>query len=219
VHGPVLPKQSESLERIRTNQLRMAEMITEMMSYAQAACGTLRMRPEQAELAPRVLGVLSALSQTALAQNVHLRFLQTPVEVSAAAVSGPCGSVMVHADIVALDDVIAAVLRDAIECNAGGDVSLRLTIVGESAVLHVDGGRCALEPAACESLFTPFGHFERERGRHTIASALALPRARLLARAFGGDVVALPDAERRILQVHVPCAKPVPVQLVEPLHA
>ncbi|MBC7841596.1 MAG: HAMP domain-containing histidine kinase [Gemmatimonadaceae bacterium] len=202
VHGPILPKQLESLERIRMNHLRMAAMITELMEYAEAARGTRRMFLEEAEVARLIEHAIGALSVSASERNVTVSFGMPCDDDEAADAQTSFCPVMVFADKMALSEVLQAILRDSVESHGGGHVTVRLSSVGDSAVVTIETDEAPFAETECEAVFVPFDREARGQ-RVNGQSALVLPRARLLARAFGGDVRAVPTTDRRVIAIHL----------------
>lgn len=202
VHGPLLPKQLDSLDRIRTNHLRMAELIADMMEYVEAVSGTQRMFLESIDLLAVITDATAALAARATRCNVTIVLDEDFPPDAGPLTATRCDSHTVIADRVALDSVIRGILRDTIDSSAGGIVTIRPSRTGETAVITFEVGVHPLDEAACRALFMPFDREAGER-RPTGSSALVLPRARMLARAFGGEVMAVPDPHQRILRIHV----------------
>lgn len=202
VHGPLLPKQVDSLERIRSNQIRMAELLTDMMDYVEAASGTRRMFLEAIDLRHVLTDATGALAERAQQRAVTLVVDDQMSPDSPAASPTEPGTLVVTADRAALESVIRAVLRDTIDSSSACTVTIRLSCSETTAVISVEVSVHPFDEAGCQALFMPFERYAADR-RPKGSSALVIPRARLLARSFGGDVIAVPDRDRRIVRIHV----------------
>jgi signal transduction histidine kinase len=202
VHGPLTPRQLESLERIRINHVRMAELITDMMEYAEAVRGTQRVVIERFGVQSVIARSVEHAMERATQRNITLAFRDETVSVSHADTAARPGVVTVAADRAALDAVLRSVLRDAIEAASDSSVDIRLTMSDGMAVIAFESGADPIDEATSASLFEASQRQQRET-RPIGPSTMILPRARLLARAFGGEVRAVPHHQSRIIHVCV----------------
>lgn len=202
VHGPVTPAQQDGLGRIRRNQALMVSLLNAFMAYAEVAAGDIDLEPQVVSLSQTLDVSIGELSASASSRAVRLERLPDPIGVRSEITEADDA---VHADRHCLSAVLREVLRDAIESSpVGGAVQMALSADGVRARVEV---RSSGEPINSETRDAAFLPFHRDgKGSRTSASphALSLPHARLLARRMGGDVLALPDREFRVVVADFP---------------
>ena len=203
VHGPLLPKQTEILDRIRINQQHIAEIIASAVAYTDAVVGSQRMQLETIELEPIIERRVNALADQAGQRDLRFSFTGAAPDDPPGNTAFPRSSTPVRVDGTALGTVLDIVLRDAIESSRDGTITLTLSPDVDVATLTVATHGSPFSVSANDTLFAPF-EYSADEARYRRPLALALPRARLLARAFGGEVIAVAEEQRRVLLIRLP---------------
>lgn len=195
VHGPVTPAQVDGLQRIRRNQGLMVSLISAFMTYAEVATGSAILRPESVRLREVVAGALNEVAPRAHARSVRLG----AVDLSS------MDGLLVRADPDALRTLIDELLLDAVESStAESDVYVEPERTPETVRLRVVSSGDAIASEAAEAVFMPFDRAGKGSRVSASPHALSLPTARAIARAFGGDVVAVPSPLTRSLVLTLP---------------
>jgi len=167
----VLASSLEDVDRL----IRVAE---DLLLLSRAAVPPEMPRP-RIELEPLVLEALELGTRLSQGTGVHVKL-------------GPGAPATVRGDASALGRAMRNLVENAVKYTpAGGTVELTLRTADGQAVFAVQDTGIGIAPADAERIFEP--------GVSDAGSAgLGLPLARRLARAAGGDVVAIPQRGGRV---------------------
>lgn len=196
-HGPVPEAQSELLGRIIRNQQAAVEILDAVLAFGAASSGATTLHPVDAPVRVMLERALGACAPQAASRNVLLSFTaDSSVE-----------ALMVRVDDAAAHVVLTGMLRDAVHVASTGE-SVEVTVSAAEKVVSVEVSHGSHPNAGgdSEALFTPFARGHAQRYASGSADALALPCARVLARASGGDMVRTGEGEREVLRLTLPRA-------------
>jgi len=177
IDGPLSPKQSDAVARIRSNQAHLLELIDEVLSFAKIEAGRNRLTVERVTVAeafdnidPLVLPQL---------QKKGLRLDRGPVDEG----------LSVQADPAKLRQILLNVVVNAIKFTpADGQITLGATRVGEDVVLSVADTGIGVSLDKVPHIFDPFFQVDTKMTREYSGVGLGLTIARDLARAMDGDI-------------------------------
>ena len=199
-HGPLPDAQLELLGRIIRNQQSAVEILDAVLAYATASTGALTLHAVDAPLVALLQRATAECASLAAQRDLTLLL---PDEATDPAV----GTLSIHADGAAAHVVLTALLRAAmVGATIGESIALTVSATEDLVsveVLHASRGTVA---GQAESVFTPFARGHAQSFVSGDMDALALPRARALARASGGDVVAVVEDGQRVLRLSLPRA-------------
>ncbi|MBL8772502.1 MAG: HAMP domain-containing protein [Phenylobacterium sp.] len=111
---------------------------------------------------------------------------------------------MVEGDAVALQRMFVNLVENALKY--AGQARIRLRCEGGQAVVDIEDEGPGLSPADLERVFQPFYRADASRNLDSGGIGLGLPIARATARAHGGDVELLPQAQGLTARVTLPLA-------------
>ena len=194
-HGPVPDAQSELLGRIIRNQQAAVEILDAVLAFGNASSGAVTLHPVDASVGVMLEQAVDACAPLAAARKVSLRFIaHRSVE-----------ALMVRVDKAAAHVVLTGMLRDAVHvARTGESVEVTVSAAEDVVSVGVSHGTHANAGGDSEALFTPFARGHAQRYASGSADALALPCARALARASGGDMVRIREGESEVLRLTLP---------------
>lgn len=196
-HGPVPEAQSELLGRIIRNQQSAVEILDAVLAFGTASSGAVTLHPVDAPVRVMLEQAVDTCAPLAAARDILLR-LTADSSVEA---------LMVRVDNAAAHVVLTGMLRDAVHvARTGGSVEVTVSALEEVVSVEVSHRSHANAGGDSEALFTPFARGHAQRYASGSADAMALPCARALARASGGDVVRTGEGERELLRLTLPRA-------------
>ena len=177
VDGPLTPKQSDAVARIRRNQQHLLELIDEVLSFAKIEAGRSRL------VAERVLVVDAFDSIEPLIQP---QLLQKKLKLHRGSIED---GLSVQADAAKLRQILLNVVVNAIKFTpAEGRIGLHAMPAGNDVVLSVSDTGIGVPPDKVAHIFDPFFQVDSKMTREYSGVGLGLTIARDLARAMNGDV-------------------------------
>jgi K+-sensing histidine kinase KdpD len=206
VQGPLTSAQAASLARIRSNQEQMVATLASLMTFSEIASGQMPVSPQPTELAALVREITDRCAAEARARHVTVH---VTTHTSACAREGGIDHGFPH---VLTDPVVAAVvirelLRDAIaNSREHGTVQLSVRDDAAHAIVDVQSMAPFIDAQGADAVFVPFARDASGSRLLTGPCALALPIARIAARATGAEVRAVTDADCRTVRLEVPWA-------------
>lgn len=171
---------------------RLSRMVRQLLTVSRIESGALRARPEVVSLVPRIRRTWEALG----------------VADVAFAVDDAAPGWLAVADADQLDQVLWALLDNAVIHGGGTPVSVRIAAASASSTLVVriaDAGP-GISEADRERLFR---RYERAAGGAVEGSGLGLYVSRELCRAMGGDLILEPavEGEGAALSIRLPAER------------
>jgi PAS domain S-box-containing protein len=176
VSDPQGEDSGEQLAKIRTAGRHLLQLIEEVLTFAQADAGRLKLRPEEVALG-ELVEEIAALAEP-LARQKGLAF--------ACQVESP--EARLYTDAAKLRQIAAGLLSNAVKFTDEGGVELAAAAVNGSVVLRVRDTGPGIAPEDHERVFRPFWQSEQPLTRQAGGTGLGLSVARRLAEALGGTV-------------------------------
>lgn len=208
LHGPLDPAQLDVLARIRRNQEQMIGFISDCMAYASAAAGDVVLEPVAIPVDEWLGKAVRAVEAQATERGVTIEISHDDAggatDAAGARASGGV-STAVFVDRRAAASMVSELLADALAGSTTGSVVRLHVSAGDITVtVQVESAGPPIVSKASESVFVPFGH--ASDGSRSVASTrpLSLAHARVLARASGGDVVAVIGGTSRLVRLELP---------------
>ncbi|HSL70917.1 MAG TPA: ATP-binding protein, partial [Longimicrobiales bacterium] len=180
VHGPLNPRQHESVERIAINQRRVLSFVSDLLNFCRIEAGEMTF-----EFSDVPLGKALAELEPTIApqiQQKHLRYVYQPCDPR----------LTVRADREKMEQVILNLMTNAIKYTDDcGQIALQADASGDDqvAIRVRDTGR-GIPPEKLATVFEPFIQVGDQPRRDLGGVGLGLAISRRLARAMGGDVIA-----------------------------
>lgn len=178
----------EFQELIAFHSIEMSMLIEDLLVWARADIGEVRVEPEVIDLAECVRQTLSLLPGTDVVVVV------------------PNGGCRAYADPTRTRQIIRNLATNAVRYG-GDDVVISVRTDAERAVLEVSDDGPPLSPADMHRIFEPY---ERavDGNAQPGSIGLGLPVSRSLARLQGGDVVVVREQGRNVFRVTFPSGEP-----------
>jgi signal transduction histidine kinase len=165
----------DQLGSLRDEVLRLARMVGDLQTLAEADAAALRLTPARADLANIAAAAADSLAGRFEGAGISLTRQLAPVEVLA--------------DSGRLHQVITNLLTNALKFTpAGGRVTLTAGPADGSAVLRVTDTGVGIPAADLPRIFDRF--WRGYQAAHTSGSGIGLAIAAELARAHGGELTA-----------------------------
>lgn len=190
VAGPLTPRQSEYVTRIRSSGRHLLGLIDEVLDFSKIEAGEMRVERVPADLRDALGPAIEMVAPLAEARGVSL------------ALEAGCGVPREYVgDDYRVRQILVNLLSNAVKfTDAGGSIrvacrsapeapaGMRPSAAGPWVVVAVhDTGR-GIEPAQCRRIFEPFVQAESETSRRPDGTGLGLTISRRLARLMGGDL-------------------------------
>lgn len=205
LHGPLETAQLDVLNRIRRNQEQMIAFITECMSYASAAAGDVALQPVAVPVDQWLHQAMQAVEGQAVERAVTIVVTIDVTSDAARSDASGSDSPVVFVDRRASATMLGELLADALAGSGRGEsVQLGVVVSQATVTVTIESAGTPIAAEAVESVFVPFSH--GSDGSRSAASTrpLSLSHARVLARASGGDVVAVIGGTSRIVRLWLP---------------
>ena len=179
--GPVTPRQSDHLRRIRRSSDHLLSLIEELLRFARLDAGEELINTERvlaADVVEETFDIVRALAEQ--------KGLQLRAEL-------PDDAIAVHTDRVKLRQVLVNVVTNAVKYTDSGEVLLVVRAAGSGAAMRIefevtDSGR-GIGVDDQSHIFEAFWQVHQSLTRVSGGTGLGLAVARRLARLLGGDVV------------------------------
>jgi signal transduction histidine kinase len=177
VSGPLTPKQSDAVARIRSNEEHLLALIDDVLSFAKIEAGRIPVEP-QAVAVCEELDSLEPLLRPDLERH-ELSYIW----------NGCDPTLMVTADPVKLRQILLNVLGNAIKFTPPqGSVELTALRSGDRVAIRVSDTGIGIEQDKIDRVFEPFFQIQTGTTREYPGVGLGLAISRDFARAMGGDI-------------------------------
>ena len=209
LHGPLETAQLDVLNRIRRNQEQMIAFITECMAYASAAAGDVALQPVAVPVDQWLHQAMQAVEAQAAERAVTIVVtIDEPIDETGDAArrdASGLDSAVVFVDRRASATMLGELLADALAgCGEGKAVQLGVVVGQATVTVTIESAGTPIAAEAVESVFVPFSHGSDGSRSAVSTRPLSLSHARVLARASGGDVVAVTGGTSRIVRLWLP---------------
>ncbi|HYW49548.1 MAG TPA: HAMP domain-containing sensor histidine kinase [Gemmatimonadaceae bacterium] len=203
LHGPLSAPQQDALLRIRRNQEEMIAFLNACMSYAAAAAGDVPVMIEAVPFAPLLERATERCAARAAELDITIR-----IAAEFAKADSGVDTPIVQVDPTAGETMLTELLSDALAASdAGTCVQVAISTHDGTLQMRVVSSGAPIAVEAAQSVFVPFSPGEDGSRAATSSRPLSLSHARVLARAMGGDLVAVPGCEARTVQLELPCVR------------
>jgi len=185
VHGDLLGKQADALQRIQVNQRHLLRLIDDVLDFAKLEAGHLHF--EIANVPVReTLDATRAMIETQLAAK------QIVFECDGGDARLTC-----RGDRAKVQQIIGNLLSNAWKFTPpGGKVRLWCEATADEVRIHVTDTGMGIAARDIEAAFEPFVQLQPGFRRRVEGSGLGLAISRELARGMGGDVIATSEKDR-----------------------
>jgi signal transduction histidine kinase/arylsulfatase A-like enzyme len=214
IQDGVVEPNDQTLTTIHQELMQLTRLVDDLQELSLAEAHQLDLHREEVNLPELVEWEVRAFLPQAAAQQVEL-----------SVDTGPAAELpWLWLDAGRIRQVLGNILRNALaHTPAGGRVSVRVSAVGDQAIVAVEDTGVGIGPADLEQVFERFYRADRARSRKAGGTGLGLTIARELVRAHGGTIRAESEvgAGTRFLIALPIAAEPPPAErpAVEPVEA
>jgi signal transduction histidine kinase len=177
LRGPVTADQRADLARVRTNQLHLAALITEILNFARVGSGSVSYT------------VSDVNGRDALKHAVDL--IEPLIAQQGLVFDGvSCdSSIVARADPEKVTQILVNLLSNAMKFTpAGGHISAECAAVDDAVSLSISDTGLGIAPEKLETIFEPFVQLKEGLSDREGGIGLGLSISRDLARAMKGDL-------------------------------
>jgi signal transduction histidine kinase len=189
------PEGSRRLGIVIAESQRLGRLITNILSFASAEKGKLRVHPAPASVDEVVADVLAQFAPGLEAQGVKARLQR-----------GAPGRALVDAD--ALSQMLGNLLGNVEKYAPGGDVTVATQAEGSRITVTVQDSGPGIPRTEWQRVFRPFVRLADTALEGVPGTGIGLGLARDLARLHGGDLQVIPSARGACFQLTL-TAEPV----------
>lgn len=178
--SPGLSEKEQGVVNIVGNQSRqLKRLVDDLLDASRLATGRITLQRSPTRL-DALVRQLSDAMQAVAAEKQQRLLLQLPAQ-----------PVVLDADAERVSQILHNLLDNAFKFGApGGDVSLRLQIEGDTAVVTVTDEGIGIAPERLKDLFKPFSQIDPGIARSNGGLGLGLSTSRSLAEMHGGTLTA-----------------------------
>ena len=202
----LLSDESANLAAMHEEAMRLARLLDDLSSLAEAERPGLLLTVEQVDLAALVRGQLETTSDAFREKGI--------------AVSGDLRATLVEGDPKRLEQIIVNLLANALRyTDAGGQVTIAVRRQGDDALLEVADTGIGIPAADLPHVFTRYWRGEKSRSRATGGAGIGLAIVHELVRAHDGRVTVESEVGAgSTFRVVIPASgsRPLPVSPTRP---
>ncbi len=179
LRGELNQTQRSDLDRIKRNQLQLAHLIEDLLSFARLDAGKLVVRQEEVRLASVLEGVTAAIALDLDSRGIIYR----------AEITDP--SLVAMGDADRLHQVLVNLVTNALKATSPGD-RIEVTCAGteDGVEIRVRDTGTGIPAEKLEAIFTPFVQVGRALNQPRDGAGLGLAISRGLVEAMGGTLTA-----------------------------
>ena len=180
LRGPLTPQQREDLARIRLNQRRLLDLISDILDFAKHEAGSVALALEVVSARDVIQSLCPHLEPQYGAKGVRLL------------IDAPAEDVLLRGDRERVVQICLNLASNALKATAaGGRVVVGCGIVDGAPAIMVSDNGVGIPSDKLELIFEPFTQLGRSLNNPRDGGVgLGLAISRQLARAMGGDVSA-----------------------------
>jgi signal transduction histidine kinase len=177
LRGPVTESQHADLGRVRTNQLHLAALITEILNFARVGSGSVSYAVSDINGCDALMHAVGLIEPLIGQQGLVFD-----------GISGD-SSVVARADPEKVTQILVNLLSNAIKFTpAGGHISAEVAAQDDTVTLTVSDTGLGIAPEKLETIFEPFVQLKESLADREGGIGLGLSISRDLARAMNGDL-------------------------------
>ena len=174
IDGPLNELLHHDIQIIHRNGRHLLALISDILDMAKIESGTLRLQPEQLDLADLVLEALSTATPLARQKGLTLTF------------APPAAPVLVKVDHARLRQVLLNLVSNAIKFTETGGITLDIKMHTSVVQLRVRDTGLGIPSSQHESIFEPFHQVDTSLTRKAGGTGLGLAISRYLVGMHSG---------------------------------
>jgi PAS domain S-box-containing protein len=176
VGGTVTKQQAEYLDRVRTAQQHLLNLINDLLNYSRIEAGQIVYDIAPTPLRPIVERVILLVEAQATRKHVGLDHQ-------------PCADIVVNVDRLKVEQIVLNLLSNAIKFTPeDGRVVVSCEVDGGTAIVRVDDSGPGVPENQRDAIFEPFVQLGRSLTSTHEGTGLGLAISRDLARAMDGNI-------------------------------
>ena len=177
LRGPVTESQHADLGRVRTNQLHLAALITEILNFARVGSGSVSYAVSDINACAALMHAVDLIEPLIGQQGLVFD-----------GISGD-SSVVAQADPEKVTQILVNLLSNAIKFTpAGGHISAECAATNDAVTLSISDTGLGIAPEKLETIFEPLVQLKEGLADREGGIGLGLSISRDLARAMKGDL-------------------------------
>ena len=187
VYGPLTAEQRDTLARIERSQRHLLSLINDVLNFARLEAGRIEVSLSPVSVRDVVLGLEPLVAPQLRAKELdYVVAEQEPIP----------DDLYVSADYDKLEQILLNLLSNAIKFTpASGRISVGARRSGDSVGIWVRDNGIGIPVDKLEKVFEPFVQIDRTPGSAHEGTGLGLSISRDLARAMGGELSVVSDAD------------------------
>jgi len=176
-YGPLSPEQREILNLTASSLQKVINLVSDFLDYAEIEAGYLRLELEEVDL------------RRVVEESARMARLQAGARGQKLTLDLPEEPVVARVDPERLKQVVDNLLSNAMKYTPeGGQITLRLRVEGDEAVLQVSDTGQGIPPDQLPALFTKYHRVPGEATRGIVGTGLGLLIVKEIVEAHGGKV-------------------------------
>jgi signal transduction histidine kinase len=177
IHGPLTPRQVESLSRIQNSQRHLLGLINEVLNYAKLETGNVHYDISDVPVRAAMTSAESLVMPQARARSISLRVSECDQHLT------------LRGDVEKLRQILVNLLSNAIKfTDPGGAIEVVASPDAHRVRIDVRDTGIGIPPDRLTSIFEPFVQVRADFSRPSEGTGLGLAISRDLARGMGGDL-------------------------------
>jgi signal transduction histidine kinase len=186
-----LAEQAELFDDVQSEIRRMERLVQDLLTVARSDRGELELMTAEVDLSKLAGAVVRRMRPLAESRDLRLSLVESPAMALATggSTNRSAGVAMVDVDPERIQQVVLILLDNAIKYTpAGGEIEVRVSVDGHSAVLDVADTGPGIAPEHLPRIFDRFYRADKARSRAAGGTGLGLTIGKLLVDAHGGEL-------------------------------
>ena len=185
VHGPVTPRQLESLGRIKRSQQTLLSLINDILNYARIEAGHLQIEVTDVAIDEVLAGIDALVEPQMRAKNLRYRYDRCPDGTKA------------RGDADKIQQILLNLLSNAVKFTpVEGEIVVSCATRDDAVEIRVSDTGRGIPADKLESIFEPFVQIDRDINMTLQGTGLGLAISRDLATAMGGNLYAESEPDK-----------------------
>lgn len=171
----------EPLARAKSNNLRLLNLVNQLLELSQIDAGSLKIHPALLRLDEYLPSVLASFESLASKQNVRINF-------DPGATTG--NDAAVYFDPDAFDKIVSNLISNALKSMPeGGDISVRLALENPAILeMSIRDSGCGISERALANIFDMFYSQRNDNTQWPVGTGVGLSLVKQLLNQHGGDI-------------------------------